>query len=1274
MGFFNPVSNTPASFPVYNGINSPQAGGGGTRTFEVFFWVQQFALLNPQENMTLYKMRDGNGNAARFWYRNGRWRITQEWYNAQTGQGGRLTWNFDWEPQGNSWYHLVIRTRTDPPGLDAYIGRIGVDTLNAPSPADLFPYTNDSPQSIRQSVNTGAGDMCIGMIHGQTEYSAANSGNNLVSFGGAVQNTGNAINNNSHWQGGIAEVRLWYTRRTDAEINEFRNRFVHSALYQGNGHYNSSGEGVSTAIPAGILQSCLRFNRGAGSAQDCGDHLLAITQQFGGGLLTNELPFTRTSQPDEFANTHPFFGTPVGQDIRVTADATNASLATAASGFREIDQDIGSGLSLEGPERTLLAGVDAVYTPSPTEAILATAATATRDYDVAPSPTNFVTDEILDSTVGEARNAEPGRNANLVPLVAVATATRDRLVEPEATQSLVANVVLRTAEQDTSVTATLASTAVGTREVLRAAEFSDLFVEPGLVGVSLSLVSAEPGGRADIVSLGSSLAFSVERAVEPSAADLGFSNLLTRNLFQVHSAEAGSPVGLSSIASRAIEFTREPSASQATLQNEYYASIGRPLREEPEPSLASLVPGFPVLTVERVVEPQPTQSSVATALLSSVASEVSADQGAGIVFSDDLIPTRDLFVSAQDSDASLVATLPPPAREKFGSVSGSQAFELQSDLLLAHERATGLTSAFSFSEFGLQAVRAESLTREPSQFAFVVSDDASAVREVDRLLPDSLSFASEATTVRFVFTTTTTDLGHRELLYTDPQDTRAALITAPTASVGRTAETESLVALLPSLGPPLQSRLAEANATSMELGFDSLDYTEANAVVASANPTTLPHFDSLVALRTSLVSSDPTEVFLIPEPPLARMERAVRPEDSSFVVSDEASSEKDAVGSIGSPLTVDQFLSYNLELAVGTTALIGQNQVASATRGIPASAPSDLFVITSFPFVDVAEVYFVEPEDTAIGVGAGLDDRPLRLIPTEIYTQVDQQNEIGVQLNDPADKLRNIFDVIDIVTTTIPEMTVQLEGAIREASLLLGEPSNLEDYLSVLDIWNTALVRLGASTIDSLSSNQNEAVKMRAVWDQFRVQFLVDHTWNGAKKTKEIASFVNSDGTTVTPPLRWRYTYALPDDYLRAITLAGMANEPRSAVIWEVEVRANDIGDQRVLHTNASPNTSTGIELEYIFDIGDKMNLLGPKTRQALAKSLAWYVAENFGKSTEDIMQLEKEAKQAMSAAKGIDGQEMTAVFFAETGLSAVRDRERFGYGSGSSGYRGGYY
>ena len=78
--------------------------------------------------------------------------------------------------------------------------------------------------------------------------------------------------------------------------------------------------------------------------------------------------------------------------------------------------------------------------------------------------------------------------------------------------------------------------------------------------------------------------------------------------------------------------------------------------------------------------------------------------------------------------------------------------------------------------------------------------------------------------------------------------------------------------------------------------------------------------------------------------------------------------------------------------------------------------------------------------------------------------------------------------------------------------------------------------------------------------------------------------------------------------------------------------------------------------MEYIFDPGnDNIELLGSKTTHALGLAFAHYVARNFGKTPQEIQVLANESRLAITAAKGVDGQEKTQRLRPDMGLLESR-------------------
>lgn len=218
--------------------------------------------------------------------------------------------------------------------------------------------------------------------------------------------------------------------------------------------------------------------------------------------------------------------------------------------------------------------------------------------------------------------------------------------------------------------------------------------------------------------------------------------------------------------------------------------------------------------------------------------------------------------------------------------------------------------------------------------------------------------------------------------------------------------------------------------------------------------------------------------------------------------------------------------------------------------------------------------------------------------------------------------------------------------------------------LATIDIWNVALNALGISTLEDTGTVNPQQTLLSNTFPLFRKQFLSDHLWNGAKRTADLTA-LSIDTTNNAVANRWGYAYELPSltnshglDCLRVFRLNGSENKPNHtggnpAILtnrWEIEVVTVSGVHYRALCTEEST-----ARIEYVFDVGNNIDLLGPLTQHAMGLSLAAFVATNFGKSASEIAQLEAQAKEAVTAAKGVDGQEGTPQMFGDTSLLRVR-------------------
>ena len=247
-------------------------------------------------------------------------------------------------------------------------------------------------------------------------------------------------------------------------------------------------------------------------------------------------------------------------------------------------------------------------------------------------------------------------------------------------------------------------------------------------------------------------------------------------------------------------------------------------------------------------------------------------------------------------------------------------------------------------------------------------------------------------------------------------------------------------------------------------------------------------------------------------------------------------------------------------------------------------------------------------------------------------------------------------DTISTTETLASTNSKLLEAAIVSGSAVPTDPVKGDVLLSVVEIWNTALTALGSDTVTSTSDSTVEATILNGQWPIFRRQWLAQNLWNGAKTTKTLSRFQNSDGTDVSPQgTRWTYAYQLPDStdsfpYIQAITLNGRELQPDNRQ-FEIEAVENDAGTiKRCLLTDESR-----ADLEYIFDTKDaNIDLLAPLVKYAMGLALAVHVANRFGRDSQ-IPQLQQMAQEAAVQAKAADGQEGTLRRFQNHPIIDVR-------------------
>ena len=344
--------------------------------------------------------------------------------------------------------------------------------------------------------------------------------------------------------------------------------------------------------------------------------------------------------------------------------------------------------------------------------------------------------------------------------------------------------------------------------------------------------------------------------------------------------------------------------------------------------------------------------------------------------------------------------------------------------------------------------------------------------------------------------------------------------------------------------------------------------------------------------------------------------------------------------------------SFSDTLSVQTS-LVTEEDVVNYTESFPdSSAAQDslsLVFVQSRAFVDFSDTNdsfdptshfaFNQTEtantnDSLAVVSGGLADftDTVSVEDTSLFAYVyESQSSVADTIATDHSKALAIGDIVGVGL---------IEGQSPPELLTIGEA------LALIDIYNTALNALGVGTITAVTDSSPQATILNDVWPGFRKQFLTDHSWNGAKKTVALSRLQDYQNTDVVPAGdRWKYAYVLPADYLRVLRINGYerynATQRHLQNAFEIMVVNYSDSSTTTKDVRCLLTTEGTVNLEYIFDPGnDDIDLLGAQTSHAVGLSLAHYVARNFGKTPQEIAVLAQEARVAVSAAKGSDGQE----------------------------------
>lgn len=165
---------------------------------------------------------------------------------------------------------------------------------------------------------------------------------------------------------------------------------------------------------------------------------------------------------------------------------------------------------------------------------------------------------------------------------------------------------------------------------------------------------------------------------------------------------------------------------------------------------------------------------------------------------------------------------------------------------------------------------------------------------------------------------------------------------------------------------------------------------------------------------------------------------------------------------------------------------------------------------------------------------------------------------------------------------------------------------------TVIDCCNSALQRVGATTIASLSDNSPEARACSVAYDSNRRDEIRKHRWNFAITRAVLAP----DSTA--PAYDYTYQFTLPSNCLRVLRPA------TSDLDWQIEGR-------KIL-----TNDSATLYLRYLADIEDA-SIWDPSFYNVMAASLAIDIVERLTQSNQKKQGLINDYNEAIKVAKRVD-------------------------------------
>ncbi|CAN0544246.1 unnamed protein product [Laminaria digitata] len=169
---------------------------------------------------------------------------------------------------------------------------------------------------------------------------------------------------------------------------------------------------------------------------------------------------------------------------------------------------------------------------------------------------------------------------------------------------------------------------------------------------------------------------------------------------------------------------------------------------------------------------------------------------------------------------------------------------------------------------------------------------------------------------------------------------------------------------------------------------------------------------------------------------------------------------------------------------------------------------------------------------------------------------------------------------------------------------------------SIAGICNSALIKLGATTIMSLTEGSRNANLCLEQYDKLRDDVLRSHVWNFATRRTRLARLA------AAPAFGFDHAYQMPADWLRTIT-----------------VHDNDGGAGAVRYRIEGRRILTGADtiwLKYVARIDDA-NDMDASFREALAWKIAIDLAVPITQSTTALREAEEGFRRSLVKARSVD-------------------------------------